>query len=213
MASSSRILGVDTAGPEIAVALVEGEARVRVESAPGGRQGAPRLAELLDRVLDDASDLAAVAVCTGPGPFTALRIGLAATFGLGLARRLPVLGVPSVEALSAVLPPGTLPVMDAGRGQVWVRLPGDAVCTLRSPEELAKALSGSGPPRLVGPGASRHREELVRLLGPEALPEPGAGDAAVGAARRAAAALAAGESLPVRPVYPRPPDAVPHRVS
>ncbi|MDZ7315634.1 MAG: tRNA (adenosine(37)-N6)-threonylcarbamoyltransferase complex dimerization subunit type 1 TsaB [candidate division KSB1 bacterium] len=52
-----------------------------------------------------ASELSAVAVSIGPGSFTGLRIGLAAAKGLALAREIPLIGVPSLEAMVWRLPP------------------------------------------------------------------------------------------------------------
>lgn len=58
----------------------------------------------VDRVLDEvgtaAADLDGIGVVTGPGTFTALRIGLSIANALALAEDLPVVGVPAADAAS-----------------------------------------------------------------------------------------------------------------
>ena len=60
----------------------------------------PRIDELLARAGVAYADLTRIAVTTGPGSFTGLRIGLSAARGLALALNIPVLGIPSLFALS-----------------------------------------------------------------------------------------------------------------
>ncbi len=49
-------------------------------------------------------DIGAIAVSIGPGSFTGLRIGLAAAKGMAYAWGVPIVGVPTIEALAANLP-------------------------------------------------------------------------------------------------------------
>src|SRR5690606_28940380 len=66
------------------------------------------------------ADVERIAVTAGPGSFTGLRIGLSAARGLGLARRLPVLGIPSLFALSLGVEAGPVTVLlDARRGEAY----------------------------------------------------------------------------------------------
>ncbi len=68
-------------------------------------------------------DLKAVAVATGPGSYTGLRIGLAVAKGLALGRHLPLIGVPTFEALAYAQPLREDPmfaVLEAGRGRLAV---------------------------------------------------------------------------------------------
>jgi tRNA threonylcarbamoyl adenosine modification protein YeaZ len=47
------------------------------------------------------SDLTAVAVCTGPGSFTGLRVGIAAARGFAMGLGVPAIGITRFEALAA----------------------------------------------------------------------------------------------------------------
>lgn len=67
----------------------------------------------------------AIAVSAGPGSFTGLRIGSATAKGIGLALNLPIIEVPTVDAIAYNLY-GTdriiCPLMDAKRQQVYTGL-------------------------------------------------------------------------------------------
>jgi tRNA threonylcarbamoyladenosine biosynthesis protein TsaB len=68
-------------------------------------------------------DLKAVAVATGPGSYTGLRIGMAVAKGLALGRHLPLIGLPTFEALAYAQPLREDPmfaVLEAGRGRLAV---------------------------------------------------------------------------------------------
>ena len=97
------LLAIDTAAPRLQLALLVGEAAdTLVEDMAQGQAERifPALAELLGRNRLAYADLKRIAVTTGPGSFTGLRIGLSAARGLGLALGVPVIGVPTLLALS-----------------------------------------------------------------------------------------------------------------
>jgi len=74
------LLAFDTATPAVTVAVHDGSQVVAEESAVDARRHGELLAVAIDRVLRTAgarqADLTAVAVGTGPGPYTGLRVGL-----------------------------------------------------------------------------------------------------------------------------------------
>ena len=119
------LLAIDTAGPRLQLALLGGDAvATLVEDMPTGQAERlfPAIAELLARNGATYADLTRIAVTTGPGSFTGLRIGLSAARGLGLARNIPVVGVPTLFALSLNARCDALAVvLDAKRGEAYVQ--------------------------------------------------------------------------------------------
>ena len=99
------------------------------------------------------SQLEGLAVGTGPGSFTGLRMGLATARALALALDLPVAGVSTLDALAAGAP-GSLPVIDAKRREIFTLV--DGVPTVRLPADL-EVEPGTV---CVGDGAVRYRAEL-----------------------------------------------------
>jgi len=108
-------------------------------------------------------DLTGLVVGIGPGSFTGLRLGLAAARGLAFALDLPVAGVSTLHALAAGSP-GALPVVDAGRREVFV-LDG-AEPAVRRPQELRLEPGAV----CVGDGAVRYRA-LLESQGAEIPPD------------------------------------------
>ena len=101
--ATTPLLAIDTAAPRLQLALLHGErADSIIEDMAQGQAERifPAIDELLARNALGYKDLRRIAVTTGPGSFTGLRIGLSAARGLGLALNLPVIGVPSLLALS-----------------------------------------------------------------------------------------------------------------
>ena len=82
----------------------------------------PMLEEIRRMAGLDMKDLDAVALTGGPGSFTGLRIGSSTAKGIALALGIPVLSVPTLEAMAWNLigREGLVcPMMDARRGQVY----------------------------------------------------------------------------------------------
>ncbi len=96
------ILAIETTSAACSAAvLTERGAFERLE--PIARGHAERLMPLIGQALDEArcryADLDLIAVATGPGAFTGIRVGLAAARGIALAAGLPCLGITSFEAV------------------------------------------------------------------------------------------------------------------
>ncbi len=125
------LLAIDTSTAQVGLALCD-EGRIGAESIWYSRQHhtievAPALVDLLRRCGVSMSAVEAIAVAIGPGSFTALRVGLALAKGLALPRKLPMIGVPTLDVLAAGNPTSKMPlaaVLQAGRGRIalgWYR--------------------------------------------------------------------------------------------
>ncbi|HET7044185.1 MAG TPA: tRNA (adenosine(37)-N6)-threonylcarbamoyltransferase complex dimerization subunit type 1 TsaB [Gaiellaceae bacterium] len=186
------ILAFDTATRVATSALVR-DGEVLGERA----STAVRVLEDVDELLAAAGavpqDLDALAVGTGPGSFTGVRIGLATARGLALSLGIPVAGVSTLDALAAGAP-GALPVIDARRHEVFV--------PLRAVDPGELDVDG----RLcVGDGAVRYRE-LLESRGAEIPPDED--ERHLPRARfHAALARDFGPAAAVEPIYLRVPDA------
>ena len=119
------ILAFDTSAAHCAAALLLQD-RVIQRLEPMEKGQAERLIPMLEEVLAEAgigwSDLKAIAVGTGPGNFTGVRISVAAARGLALGLGIPAVGVTRLEALAHGLPRPVIVIEDAKRGQVYVQL-------------------------------------------------------------------------------------------
>lgn len=119
------ILAFDTSAAHCAAALLL-PGRVIHRREPMEKGQAERLIPLLEELLAEGgivwSDLKALAVGTGPGNFTGVRIAVAAARGLALGLGIPAVGVTRLEALAHGLPRPLIVIEDAKRGQVYVQL-------------------------------------------------------------------------------------------
>jgi len=145
-------LAFDTA-TEVATSALVDDGEVLGERA----SRASTLLEDVDALLRQGGahqhDLDALAVGVGPGSFTGVRIGLAVARGLALALDLPGAGVSTLDALAAGAP-GTLPVVDARRREIFTLVDGSPVVLAPADLELAMGTV------CVGDGARRYRELL-----------------------------------------------------
>ena len=121
-----KILGLDSSGLVASVAIVEDQELVAEYTTNYKKTHSqtllPMLEELRKMVELDLETVDAVAIASGPGSFTGLRIGSATAKGLGLALGKPLVEVPTLEGLAWNLC-GTdrvvCPLMDARRNQVY----------------------------------------------------------------------------------------------
>jgi tRNA threonylcarbamoyl adenosine modification protein YeaZ len=203
------LLAFDTATPAVTAALYDGARVIAEESAVDARRHGELLAIFIEKVLSSAGagrrDLTAVAVGTGPGPYTGLRVGLitarvlASTLGIRLdgVCSLDVIGA---EAAAEAGGSDFLVATDARRGEVyWARYSASGA-RLGGPDVGPPAALPTGLPA-AGDGALLYPELAARPIGPRF---PAAAQLAVLAAGRAAAAK---PPLPAEPLYLRRPDA------
>ena len=114
-----RVLAIDTALEACSVAVFDtahADARAQ-ETLPMQRGHAEALMPMIERMLErakiDAADLDRIAVTTGPGSFTGLRVGIAAARGIALASGKPAIGLTTLAAFAApfIAADDTLPDM------------------------------------------------------------------------------------------------------
>jgi len=173
-----RILAIDTALGACSACVADaaadsGAQTVAEETIVMARGHAEALLPLVDRVVARAGgfkSLRRVAVTVGPGSYTGLRVGIAAARAIGLAARVPVVGVTTLSALLASVATEddrrlVAAAIDARRGQVYFQAvaPGGRTPVppgLMSAHEAAR-LIGTGPATLIGSGAAAVAAELA----------------------------------------------------
>jgi len=161
MSPSPVVLAIDTAAPRLQLALLRADGSVDISVDDIAKGHAEMIFGRIDTLLARNglvyADLARIAVTTGPGSFTGLRIGLSAAHGLGLALDIPVIGVPSLQAISLageVNQPLAV-LLDARREEAYVQrfsapgVPEDSPAIL--PMEEARAHAEGKPTILTSP--------------------------------------------------------------
>lgn len=203
------VLAFDTATPAVTVALHDGTRVVAQESAVDARRHCELLASGIASVLRECGaapgDLTAIAVGTGPGPYTGLRVGLVTARVLGSALGIRVDGVCTLDVIAFEAAAGAdgrefIVATDARRKEVyWARYSpsGDRA---GGPEVGIPALLPAGLP-VAGQGPVLYPELAARQIGPQ---YPSAGQLARISAQRIAAGAPA---TPAEPLYLRRPDA------
>lgn len=119
------ILAFDTSAAHCAAALLCGDRIAAARLEPMEKGQAERLIPMLEELLASAGltwpDLDALAVGTGPGNFTGVRIAVAAARGLSLSLGVPAIGVTTLEARAYGLPRPLAVVEDARRGEIYLQ--------------------------------------------------------------------------------------------
>src|SRR5450432_4231243 len=162
------ILAIDTALDACAAGVLDTDASKLIahESLAMKRGHAEALMPLIARVIKqsgvDFAGLDRIAVTTGPGSFTGLRVGLSAARGIALAANKPVVGLTTLAAYAAPAvseggEPPVISVIDARHDHVYFQVvSGNGSPLIRpqvAPIEEALGASRFGAPHLVGNAA------------------------------------------------------------
>lgn len=177
----SLILAFDTSAAHCAAVLLRDghPAVLRVAQMPTGQAEAllPLLADTLAAGNATFSDLDAIAVGTGPGNFTGVRIAVSAARGLALALLRPAIGVTAFEALAHTQPRPATVAIPAPRGMIHRQtftdegaeppetLAGEALPL--DPTAMVTAIAQIAATRL---GIAQPRPAPFYLRGPDAAP-------------------------------------------
>ena len=221
-----KILAADTTTVINTVAVCNGPRLLAETVVDCGRTHTERLMETVDWVLGQAGlalgGLDALAISTGPGSFTGLRVGVSAWKGLAMGTGLPLVPVATLDAMTNL---GSFhnalvcPLLDAKMGEVFgavfrfdggrrTRLIDARACPV---EELIPALDGTV--FFLGDGALLYRDIITaRVEGAVFVPPSCGMPRASAVAREALAMLDAGltggaDAERVAPVYLRTPQA------
>ena len=223
------VLALDTSHPRGSVAVARGEDLFCEVIFDASDTHSATLLPAVDVCLRNAKvaleKIERIAVVTGPGSFTGLRIGLATAKAFAAAHGAAVVPVGSLEALAAAFPfagAPVLPLIDARRGEVYAAcyrtekgLPECVMPVLATaPERLAERLGSAGIEGALvvcGTGALRYREVLEPML-PRGTRFAGARWAVPAASLTALIALGrpqltGADLVALEPLYVRPPDA------
>ena len=177
-----KILAIDSSGLVATVAVLEDDELIAEYTVNYKKTHSETLLPMLDEIKNmidlDMTSIEAIAVAKGPGSFTGLRIGSATVKGLAYALNVPVVAVPTVDALSMNLWGSAklvCPIMDARRNQVYtgiysfegsefshnVVMEQDALPV----DELCKKLNEMGREVIfLGDGVPVYREQIKSLM-------------------------------------------------
>lgn len=216
------LLAIDTSLGAVSTCLIPigSTEPFATETLPMQRGHAEALLPLLDRMIGKLeggfSALDRVAVAIGPGSFTGIRVGVAAARAIGLARKIPVIGISTLTALAAPsIATGTasriLAAIDARHGCVYAQgFTGTGSTILPAQHATVSSILqaiGPGPLLLVGSGAPMLAIEAWSG-GIEADVAPPSFFADIRFVGRLGL-LADADQAPPKPLYLKPPDAKP----
>jgi tRNA threonylcarbamoyladenosine biosynthesis protein TsaB len=140
------LLALDTSTRNIGIAVYDG-IQVLCENIWASHdyhtvELAPAVVDTLSRAGVQVQDLKFLAVATGPGSYTGLRIGMALAKGIALARHLPIIGIPTLDIVAESQPvsPGfsLAAILQVGRGRLAVGwyIPSDGRWELNPPIQV-----------------------------------------------------------------------------
>lgn len=217
-----RVLAIDTALEACSAAVLDTIAGgIRASETLAMSRGhaealLPLVARTMDQAAIDFSELDRIAVTTGPGSYTGLRVGISAARGIALAAGKAAIGLSTLASLAAPLiaeddTTHVVAAIDARHDHVYLQIFGTGGRTLVAPRiaTLRDALRAAiaGPTRIIGSGAPLLAKEWPKDAEPPLLVDArSAPDIAWVARLGAAAAEGYG---PPKPLYLRAPDAQP----
>jgi tRNA threonylcarbamoyladenosine biosynthesis protein TsaB len=218
------ILAIDTALDACAACVLDTDAaRVIAQESQAMKRGhAEALMPLIGRVIRESgvafAALDRIAVTTGPGSFTGLRVGLSAARGIALAADKPVVGLSTLTAYAAPVvgqnaAQPVLSAIDARHDQVYFQVvSGDGGSLMRprvAPIEEALGAAQFGAVHLVGNAAKILADRWPADAAPPFKVDPQPAPDIAWLAWLGAAVSP--EIAPARPYYLRAPDAKPQK--
>lgn len=171
-----KILAIDSSSMVATVAVVEDDKLIAEYTTNHGRTHSQTLLPMIDEMKKstelDLSTLDAIAIAGGPGSYTGLRIGSATAKGLALALDIPIINVPTLDAMAYNMYTSqcvVCPMMDARRDQVYTGIYQFDEFTMETKlsqrimmiDEVVEKLNDIGKEViLLGDGAVAHKEYI-----------------------------------------------------
>jgi tRNA threonylcarbamoyladenosine biosynthesis protein TsaB len=162
-----RILAIETSSLRGSIALVEDAALARALEHQRENAHGETILPLIERAFAEAGwergAVDRVAVGIGPGSFTGLRVGIAIAQGLSEGWRVPLIGVPSLQAMAIAVPAGAARrcvLLDARKAELFAAVyapdGGELVSVRLIPSTLdaVAALTGTGDVVHIGNGTA-----------------------------------------------------------
>ena len=176
-----KLLAVDSSGLVATVALLVDDSILAEYSVNYKKTHSETLMPMINEIVSitefDIKELDAIAIAGGPGSFTGLRIGSATVKGMAEVLGIPIVSVPTVDAMAMNLwgsDDYIVPMMDARRNQTYTGIyeidrDGKLITKLEqcavSIEELAEEINKlAHPVIMLGDGADRFRDSMDELL-------------------------------------------------
>lgn len=139
-------MAIETSGPICSVALQDKTGRVWLQEETGERVHGEKITLFMQALFQESglspADLEAVAVSSGPGSYTGLRVGLSAAKGLCMALSIPLIQIPTQESLlqgmlSRVQETHIMcPVITARKEEIYFAMYNSEGKELRAPQAL-----------------------------------------------------------------------------
>ena len=168
-------LAIDTATSRTIVGIIEGDKVLFEAFHEGATEHGFAITELVMKALQVCPQPDQVVVGMGPGPFTGLRVGITFAHSFAMARKIPVIGVCSLDAIEIKESEYTVAI-DARRKEIYwakykdgLRISGPAVS---KPAEVDNFIIDQYPnlQKLVVLSTSQNVTEPMYLRRPDAVP-------------------------------------------
>ena len=215
------VLAIETATDHVSVAIGSAAGLAGSVEVGGGKRHAETVAPAIEWLCRtaavDLSEIGMIAADIGPGLFTGMRVGLATATTMAAALGVPTFAACSLDLVAFPLRHAQRPVaaiLDARKGELFHALYLPVHGGMRRVTEpqvsrlddvIADLRANAVEPILVGDGAVRHEQELRAELRGDVADRFMAYPSASTLAQLAAAHP--GASMPLKPMYLRPPDA------
>ena len=174
-----RILAIETSGSSFSVALAD---KGKLVSEFFWRTGlrhsellVPAIIKILKKARWKINSIKKVAVSTGPGSFTGIRVGLSSAKTISQALKVPLVGIDTLDILAAQSKKNgiaVIPMIDALRDEAFIKdKKGDII--IRNSEEFVNELKDIGSKiYLAGSAAEKNRSKIKHILGNRAVTAP-----------------------------------------